>query len=95
MVPASAHVKDVYLGGNGVLEGLANLGKREAQDTLCIDESTIEQSESRKVAQAIKSTGAEMIDAPVSGGTDGVLQKEIPHELADSLQEQWAQETVH
>jgi 3-hydroxyisobutyrate dehydrogenase len=68
MVPASAHVREVYLGRNGVLEGLAKLGKHEASNTLCIDESTIEQSESRKVAAAIRATGAEMIDAPVSGG---------------------------
>lgn len=70
MVPASAHVRDVYVGTNGILDGLAKLGKLETNNTLCIDESTIEQSESRRVAAMIRARGADMIDAPVFGGED-------------------------
>ena len=69
MVPTSANVKEVYLGVNGVLSALQGLSSNEASNTLCIDESTIEQEESRKVSLAVKSVGADMIDAPVSGGT--------------------------
>ena len=68
MVPTSRHVKEVYLGHTGVLEGLKNVSALDAAETLCIDESTIEQSESQNITRKIKHVGAEMIDAPVSGG---------------------------
>lgn len=70
MVPTSKHVRDVYLGKSGVLRALEHLPKDDTSRTICIDESTIEQEESRSIANQVKQTGAEMIDAPVSGGRE-------------------------
>lgn len=68
MVPTSKHVREVYLGSRGVLPALKELNESEIRQTLCLDESTIEQAESVSVAAELKRTGAEMLDAPVSGG---------------------------
>jgi 3-hydroxyisobutyrate dehydrogenase len=68
MIPTSKHVKDVYLGKHSVLEGLKSMDQDSIADTLCLDESTIEQSASIEVATRIRQLGAEMVDAPVSGG---------------------------
>ena len=64
MLPAGAHVREVYLGEDGVLDNAA-------AGTLFIDCSTIDPDSARKVAQAAAEKGLEMIDAPVSGGTAG------------------------
>ncbi|CAH0022486.1 unnamed protein product [Clonostachys rhizophaga] len=71
MVPTAKHVRQVYLGNDGVLPALKFLDRTEVQQTLCIDGSTIEQEESRAIAKTLKDEGAEMIDAPVSGGVVG------------------------
>lgn len=62
MLPASAHVKDLYLGKGGVLEAVK-------PGTLLIDCSTIAPQAAREVAAAAAVKGLAMIDAPVSGGT--------------------------
>ena len=64
MLPAGAHVREVYLGEDGVLDNAA-------AGTLFIDCSTIDPDSARTVAQAAAEKGLEMIDAPVSGGTAG------------------------
>ncbi|MBP2697987.1 3-hydroxyisobutyrate dehydrogenase [Pseudomonas aeruginosa] len=64
MLPTAAHVKDVYLGANGLL---ANIG----QGVLLIDSSTIDPLSSREVAKLATAQGNPMLDAPVSGGTGG------------------------
>ena len=66
MLPASAHVESLYLGGNGLLEQIA-------PGTLVIDSSTIAAATSRKVAEAGAAKGIAVIDAPVSGGTGGAI----------------------
>ena len=69
MLPASAHVEGLYLGGNGqpgILEKIA-------PGTLVIDSSTIAAATSRKVAEAAAKRGIAVIDAPVSGGTGGAV----------------------
>jgi 3-hydroxyisobutyrate dehydrogenase len=70
MLPSSSHVEAVYLGGGGVLDGIA--GGR-----LCVDMSTIDPSVSRRVATALAAKRVRFLDAPVSGGvpraTDGTL----------------------
>ncbi|WP_219218788.1 3-hydroxyisobutyrate dehydrogenase [Variovorax boronicumulans] len=69
MLPASAHVEGLYLGGNGqpgILEKIA-------PGTLVIDSSTIAAATSRKVAEAAAKRGVAVIDAPVSGGTGGAI----------------------
>jgi 3-hydroxyisobutyrate dehydrogenase len=64
MLPAGAHVREVYMGENGIF---ANAPK----DTLFIDSSTIDVATSREVAAAAEAAGFAMLDAPVSGGTGG------------------------
>lgn len=64
MLPAGAHVREVYMGEDGIF---ANAPK----GTLFIDSSTIDVATSRDVAAAAKEGGFAMLDAPVSGGTGG------------------------
>ncbi len=64
MLPAGQHVRDVYLGPDGVLSA-AGAG------TLLIDSSTIDVETARAVADAAAKKGLAMLDAPVSGGTGG------------------------
>ncbi|OQD78781.1 hypothetical protein PENANT_c081G02292 [Penicillium antarcticum] len=63
MVPTGRHVRDVYVDGEkSVLSALQTLSK---------DQSTIEQSVSKAVALELRKAGADMLDAPVSGGVVG------------------------
>jgi len=64
MLPAGEHVREVYLGGDGVLAAVA-------PGTLLIDSSTIDVESARAVAQAAEGKGLAMVDAPVSGGVAG------------------------
>jgi 3-hydroxyisobutyrate dehydrogenase len=64
MLPAGEHVRDVYLGNDGVLAAVAPA-------TLLIDSSTIDVKTARDVAQAAQGQGLAMVDAPVSGGVAG------------------------
>jgi 3-hydroxyisobutyrate dehydrogenase len=64
MLPAGEQVRDVYLGGDGVLAAVAPA-------TLLIDSSTIDVKTARDVAQAAQGQGLAMVDAPVSGGVAG------------------------
>ncbi|MFC5698782.1 3-hydroxyisobutyrate dehydrogenase [Pseudomonas sp. GCM10022186] len=64
MLPAAAHVKDVYLGADGLL---ANVRR----GVLLIDSSTIDPLSAREVARQAEAQGNPMLDAPVSGGTGG------------------------
>jgi len=62
MLPAGAHVRDVYLG-----EVLGH----SSEGALLIDSSTIDVDSARAVHQAAADAGFEMVDAPVSGGVAG------------------------
>src|SRR5712691_7648719 len=64
MLPAGEHVREVYLGDDGVLAAVA-------PGTLLIDSSTIDVKTARDVAQAAQSRGFAIVDAPVSGGVAG------------------------
>ena len=64
MLPASAHVEDLYLGSGGVLQVVK-------PGTLIVDCSTIAPQTAKTVYQAAQAAGCAMIDAPVSGGTAG------------------------
>ena len=64
MLPAGEHVREVYLGGDGVLASAA-------PGTLLIDCSTIDVATARDVSEAAAARGFEMLDAPVSGGVAG------------------------
>jgi len=64
MLPSSPHVRSVYIGEYGVLNGAA-------RGTPLIDSSTIDPLTSREVAMDAKAKGCPMVDAPVSGGVGG------------------------
>jgi len=65
-VTASADVEAIALGVDGVIEGIG-------PGALYIDMSTISPSVTREVSRAIEERGAQMLDAPVSGGEQGAI----------------------
>ena len=68
MLPSSPHVKEVYLGENGIAETLGDLSDEARAQTLLIDSTTLDQAVAKDVAAQLLSMGVHMIDAPVSGG---------------------------
>jgi len=66
MVSDTPDVEQVILGENGVLSGIAGGG-------LVVDMSTISPSVTRSLAARLVEHGAEMLDAPVSGGEAGAV----------------------
>jgi 3-hydroxyisobutyrate dehydrogenase len=64
MLPEGRHVREVYLGADGVIAAAAD-------GALLIDCSTIDVETARAVWQAAADRSLEMIDAPVSGGVVG------------------------
>jgi len=62
MLPAGKHVREVYLGENGV-------AANAKPGTLCMDCSTIAVDDARSVSKDLTARGFVMVDAPVSGGT--------------------------
>ncbi|EMA4453307.1 NAD-binding protein [Citrobacter freundii] len=64
MVPNTPQVEDVLFGENGLASAL-----REGK--VVIDMSTISSLATRNFAEKIKALGADMLDAPVSGGDKG------------------------
>jgi 3-hydroxyisobutyrate dehydrogenase len=64
MLPAGQHVRQVYLGDNGIL-------KQAKPGTLLIDSSTIDVATARDVHAAAKQANVDFLDAPVSGGVGG------------------------
>ncbi|KAL2206927.1 3-hydroxyisobutyrate dehydrogenase [Sarocladium strictum] len=71
MIPTSKHVQDVYLGESSIIQGLKELDQSSVSETLCLDSSTIEQSITKSVGMEMRAAGADMMDAPVSGGVVG------------------------
>ncbi len=59
-------VEEVALGDGGLIHGLTS-GK------LVVDHSTISASATRRLAAAVSEIGADWIDAPVSGGSEGAV----------------------
>ena len=64
MLPAAKHVREVYLGEEGVLAVLQ-------AGSLCIDCSTIDPQTIKDIAAQAQQQGIQVCDAPVSGGTIG------------------------
>jgi 3-hydroxyisobutyrate dehydrogenase len=64
MLPEGRHVREVYMGEQGVIA-------RAEASALLIDCSTIDVETARAVSQAATERGLEMLDAPVSGGVAG------------------------
>ena len=67
MLPNSPHVIEVVLGENGVIDGIK-------EDAVVIDMSSIAPLVSQEVSAALKSKGATMLDAPVSGGEPKAIE---------------------
>ncbi|MCQ8876700.1 3-hydroxyisobutyrate dehydrogenase [Pseudoalteromonas shioyasakiensis] len=64
MLPASKHVKSLYLGDAGLIHALST-------STLVIDCSTIDAASARDVGAELAAKGIAFVDAPVSGGVAG------------------------
>ncbi|KAG5650370.1 hypothetical protein H0H81_012457 [Sphagnurus paluster] len=71
MLPSSPQVQSVY--SEGFLPVLRKLNPEHARNTLCIDSTTLDVTVARNVAADVISTGAEMVDAPVSGGVQQIV----------------------
>lgn len=66
MVADTPDVEQVVLGRDGVIEGIR-------AGSILVDMSTISPSATRDMAQQLHERGAEMLDAPVSGGEAGAI----------------------
>lgn len=66
MLPDSPDVQQVVTGPGGVLEGLR-------KGAALVDMSTISPMVTQELAKAVRAKGAEMLDAPVSGGEKGAI----------------------
>src|SRR5947209_12152003 len=69
MVPNSAQVEAVVAGPQGLLEGAR-------KGLIIVDMSTIAPAMSRKLAQQATVHGVHLLDAPVSGGSQGARSEE-------------------
>ncbi|MFN8522498.1 MAG: 3-hydroxyisobutyrate dehydrogenase [Chloroflexota bacterium] len=64
MVQGPADVEAAALGSSGVLDGIR-------QDAIYVDMSTIDPTVTKKVHAVFRDRGVQMLDAPVSGGSNG------------------------
>ncbi len=64
MVSDTPDVEEVILGSEGVIQGVR-------PDAVVVDMSTISPSSTRMMAERLRTVGAAMLDAPVSGGEAG------------------------
>ena len=71
MLPSSSHVRNVYGEEDGIIPALLSLPPEAIRSTLCIDSTTLDVEVARQVSADVRSTGASMVDAPVSGGVAG------------------------
>src|SRR3989475_12181083 len=67
MLPASPDVQQVVLGRDGVLEGIR-------PGYVLVDMSKISPLVTQEIANAVTAKGAQMLDAPVSGGEKGAIE---------------------
>ena len=68
MLPSSPQVQTVYSQSSGIIPTLRTLPEAVARHTLCIDSTTLDVTVAREVASHVVQTGAQIVDAPVSGG---------------------------
>ncbi|PIA17326.1 3-hydroxyisobutyrate dehydrogenase-like protein mitochondrial precursor [Coemansia reversa NRRL 1564] len=88
VLPESAHVKDVYTGSSGILEGIR-------KETLCIDSSTIDTSVSVNVSKQVIAAGARAVDAPISGGIMGAQAGSLTFMVGSQNAEDFEQAKLH
>jgi 2-hydroxy-3-oxopropionate reductase len=70
MLPDTPDVESVLLGKDGVISGIS-------PGSLAIDMSTIDPLATRRFAEALDGVGASMLDAPVSGGEKGAVERTL------------------
>lgn len=66
MLPAGKHVRELYIGDNGLITELSD-------DCLVIDSSTIDAATAIEVGSVLTEKGIQFVDAPVSGGVGGAI----------------------
>lgn len=69
MLPSSPQVRSVYSESGGIVSALRSLPPDQARATLCIDSTTLDVGVAREVSHDVHLLGAQMVDAPVSGGS--------------------------
>jgi 2-hydroxy-3-oxopropionate reductase len=70
MLPDTSDVETVLLGEGGVVSGIA-------QGSVVIDMSTIDPLAARRFGERVSEHGASFIDAPVSGGERGAIDRSL------------------
>ncbi|KAI8320668.1 hypothetical protein GQ54DRAFT_263130 [Martensiomyces pterosporus] len=88
VLPESAHVKDVYLGSEGIIRGIR-------PNALCIDSSTIDTSVSIDVSQQVIGAGARAVDAPISGGIMGAKAGTLTFMVGSQNADDYEKAKVH
>lgn len=90
MLPSNNHVRQVYLGENGILSAYRNSAQAAnaaaLRGALLIDCSTVEPTVSKEVAAEAAAQGAFHVDAPVSGGTIGAEQATLTFMVGGSVE---------
>ncbi|KAL4074666.1 NAD binding domain of 6-phosphogluconate dehydrogenase-domain-containing protein [Scleroderma yunnanense] len=71
MLPSSPEVKAVYTESGGIMSALRSFTASEREQLLYIDSTTLDADVARQVASGVTQLGAQIIDAPVSGGVTG------------------------
>jgi len=78
MLPSSPEVQAVYLSGSGIVEALNSptptspvSAEHDREPKIFIDSTTLDVHVARDVSNQVFAAGAEMVDAPVSGGVVG------------------------
>ncbi|NRB67557.1 MAG: 2-hydroxy-3-oxopropionate reductase [Vibrio sp.] len=74
MLPNTPQVEDVLFGDNGVEAGL---NKSDAAGKLVIDMSSISPIATKAIAARVNESGAQYLDAPVSGGEVGAINASL------------------
>jgi hypothetical protein len=69
MLPSTPQVKHVY---SQIIPVLQNLDAGLISETLFIDSTTLDVNVAREIALSVVNAGAQMVDAPVSGGAQFV-----------------------
>jgi 3-hydroxyisobutyrate dehydrogenase len=68
MLPSTKEVGAVYIGEGGIFEAVEKLPPTESQETVLIDSTTLDVDAAQNISRMAHSAGANMVDAPVSGG---------------------------
>ncbi|KAH6568639.1 hypothetical protein BASA50_000400 [Batrachochytrium salamandrivorans] len=84
MLPTAAHVRNVFLGDNGLIKGVQ-------KGALLMDSSTIDPKTVKDLAKALLEKNAIAMDTPVSGGTPGATNGTLTFMVGASTPEIFTQ----